>query len=665
MRGSGIRLVAASATGVLLYGAAALVGQGQRADGGPQGHLTGPTFRADYSFGGSALTGWRSVGQASWRAQNGEIVGVASGGGGGWLILDRSAQDVAVYATMLCTGECKSGVLLRAEKTADGGMKGVFQSFADGDLSSYLVTLDAQGREVTREKLAPPPPPPGRAGGGGNRGAAAPIPPVTDPVLASISRRPEGTYKPGQWNEVEVFVTENSVRPKFNGGALGGNPAQMMVPETGQDGFGVVALYVGSGEVRLRNFRYKDLLTRAIGVQETSSNFRAQQLNDIYYSWSAAAADFNRDGVMDVAAGPFIYLGPDFATAREVFTPVAYNPLNSYPLGSMVNLAYDFTGDGWVDQLVMSGNAGNGTGTLFVNPGNDSRHWKKYVVVDPVGNEDTLLKDIDGDGKPEIIHAGDNALRYSKPDPANPTGKWITRTISEPGLWGVNIGHGLGVGDINSDGRMDFLTTYGWWEQPANNTAGQLWAHHPAVFGRWGNSQGGAGGAEVAVYDVNGDGLNDVVTALEGHGFGLGWYEQKRTDGAIAFVEHIIMDNFLTKNAGDVTFTEPHAATYADIDGDGLPDFITGKRFMSHFGYTDPDPYGPAVVYVYKTRRNPRAPGGAEFVPELVHNRSGVGSRFAIADLNGDGSNDIITSANFGTFVFFNNIRRQRNTAAR
>ena len=36
------------------------------------------------------------------------------------------------------------------------------------------------------------------------------------------------------------------------------------------------------------------------------------------------------------------------------------------------------------------------------------------------------------------------------------------------------------------------------------------------------------GGAEMAVYDVNGDGLNDVVTSLQAHGWGLSWFEQKK-----------------------------------------------------------------------------------------------------------------------------------------
>jgi hypothetical protein len=43
---------------------------------------------------------------------------------------------------------------------------------------------------------------------------------------------------------------------------------------------------------------------------------------------------------------------------------------------------------------------------------------------------------------------------------------------------------------------------------------------------------------------------------------------------------------------------------------------------------------GPAVVYVFYTRRNAKVLGGAER-PELVHNRSGVGPLVMTADLNG------------------------------
>ena len=96
------------------------------------------------------------------------------------------------------------------------------------------------------------------------------------------------------------------------------------------------------------------------------------------------------------------------------------------------------------------------------------------------------------------------------------------------------------------------------------------------------------------------------------------------------------------------------AERYRDVDGDGIPDFIVGKRYWSHEdSYTDPDPYGPPVLYWYRTVRNKNAPGGAEFVPELIHNRSGAGSQVLALDLNGDGALDIAVSTNRGTFIFW------------
>lgn len=159
----------------------------------------------------------------------------------------------------------------------------------------------------------------------------------------------------------------------------------------------------------------------------------------------------------------------------------------------------------------------------------------------------------------------------------------------------------------------------------------------------------------MAVYDVNGDGLNDVVTSLAAHGWGLAWFEQKRdSQGKISFDEHMIMDDFSTKNAGGVTFSELHGSGVGDINGDGIPDFLVGKRWYSHLDSgLDPYTFGPPVLYWYETVRDPKAPGGAKLVPHLIDNDSGVGNTVLAVDLNHDGVMDIVTSTRFGTSIFW------------
>ncbi|MGA3239857.1 MAG: FG-GAP-like repeat-containing protein [Bryobacteraceae bacterium] len=606
----------------------------------------GLTFIPDSTFKGSSLAEWHTLGEASWRAQAGEIVGtVKPGGSGGWLFLNQSYQDVGFHALFRCTGGCKAGVMIRAEKTADG-FKGIYVSLDEENVPSFGVTLDSQGKELQRERLrsiggltrvAPVPDPAAAAarGGAGRGGAGRGAPQVTLPFT-----RPATILNTDDWNQIEIFLDANIVRSHLNNANT-----TTGVSDHAEEGYGPLALYVGgAGEVRFKEIAFKDVGMKETPAEIVSPNFRMQRISDMSYSWSAAAADFNRDGVTDIIAGPYIYYGPDFTKSREIFLATTYSPSSQLP-ATNCEYAYDFNGDGWPDVLT-----GTGRPALYINPKGESRRWQKYVVLPNVQSEITLLRDVDGDGRPDLVYGADGTVRYATYDPADPTKPWTVHSVSEPGYAAA---HGLGVGDINGDGRMDIVNPYGWWEQPAAGSKQELWTYHPQAFSR--ASRTAPGGSVMAVYDVNGDGLNDVVTSLSGHGFGLAWYEQKRdAAGNISFVEHMIADDFSAKNAGGVAFSEQHGSTFADVDGDGIPDFIVGKRYWSHADtYLDPDPNGAPVLYWYRTVRNPKAPGGAEFIPELIHNRSGAGSDLLAVDLNNDGAMDIVTSTGRGTFIFW------------
>ncbi|HVW85547.1 MAG TPA: FG-GAP-like repeat-containing protein [Bryobacteraceae bacterium] len=622
-------------------------------------------FVPDLLFRGSSLTGWRALGQAGWSASNGELTATPHDGKGGLLLLDKSYQDLEFQTDFRCTGACDAGVLLRAGKTPDGGWKGVYVSLNSGDIDSYDVTVSTDGKLLSRTKLQRSKVQFARIATGAWSNGQAHVPGFSKPgptlaeqeaEAAAPAARPAGAsgggrgafprpeIQSGDWNSLHVIVDADMVWITLNGRrslSNGVTTDRMM-------GYGPIALYVGgSSEVRFKDVSLKDLNRNNEPAEKVSPHFRMQRLDDYFYSWGATVGDINHDGVADVIAGPFFVAGPAYTERRAFTSARTYSPANNFPQG-MVYFAWDFTGDGWTDILVVDSRPIY----LYVNPRGEPRRWDRYEVVPNATSELELFRDIDGDGKPEVLFTGPGAvMAYAKPDPANPTGLWKTHNISEPGLAGP---HGMGIGDINGDGRMDVVNSRGWWEQPANGAAEGLWKFHPESFG--------TGGAEMGVFDVNGDGLNDIVTAIAAHGWGLAWFEQKRdAQGKISFARHDIMGDLSAKNAGGVAFSEPHAAGFADLDGDGIPDMITGKRLYSHLeSHLDPDPYGPAVLYWYRTVRNPKAEGGAEFVPELIHNRSGVGSQIAISDLNGDGKPDIVTSSSKGTFVFWNQMLKRK-----
>jgi hypothetical protein len=607
----------------------------------------GLSFLPDQTFKGSTLSGWHLLGDATWQASNGELTGKANAGSAGWLVLDKGYQDAGFHALFKTTGNSQTALVFRLEQTATG-YNGVLLSLKKDDINPYSVTFDSKGKELTREKLriagginyrmAPPPDTTVRRGGGGN--FTRPVPPADVPMTA-----PSTEFRVNDWNEIEVFIETNVIRSFLNdgreiGGAVDG--------ATAFSGYGPIAIYVaGEGEVHIKDVMYKDLSIRNTPLEKSSPRFRVQRISDMYYSWGADAADFNKDGSMDVVSGPYIYFGPDYTKHKEIFPAIAVGPSKEFTRTN-VQFTYDFNGDGWPDVLTSPSAA-----VLFINPKGESRRWKSYDILPSVQSEITAFVDIDKDGKPELVYGAGGYVRYAKPDPSDPTKPWKEYNISASGY---ALAHGIGTGDINNDGRIDVLNPYGWWEQPATPDGGAAWKYHPVAFGRYKNRASNVGGSLMAVYDANGDGLNDVVTNLNVHGFGLAWFEQRRdASGNITFVQHMINDDYSRKSAGDVTFSQGHGSTFADIDKDGIPDYIVGKRYFTHLdNMYDPDSYGAPVLYWYRTVRNPKAPGGAQFVPELIHNRSGAGSEVTAVDLNKDGAIDIITATNHGTFIFWN-----------
>lgn len=340
---------------------------------------------------------------------------------------------------------------------------------------------------------------------------------------------------------------------------------------------------------------------------------------------SVGVFDVNNDRIPDIVSGAFWYEGPDYIDRHSIISPKRYgeywDDFSTIPL--------DVNGDGQMDII-----SGGWFGKHLIwkkNPGSEGE-WQEHQII-KTGNIETIRSwDIDGDGVMEIIPNTPNdslvIYRLIKDGQGRGSGKFDAHRIM-----GKN-GHGLGFGDINGDGRGDFIVHNGWLEAPVR-PFNDPWVFHP-------DFNLGEASIPILVVDVNKDGLNDAIVG-QAHDYGLDWYEQK--------VDSITKRRSWTKHPIDPYNSQFHTMEWIDLDGDGEAELITGKRYRSHNGN---DPGGNDLVGIYYYKWN-----GESFTKQVISygafgEGKGTGIYFVVYDLTGSGRKDIIVAGKDGLYVFYN-----------
>jgi hypothetical protein len=368
------------------------------------------------------------------------------------------------------------------------------------------------------------------------------------------------------------------------------------------------------------------MITLVLSAQDGRTKvprFKKEVVTTQFVSEGAATADVNKDGRIDIIAGAFWFEAPGWQrheiTVGDTFNIKAYS-------NAFLNFAMDVNQDGWMDYIRVD-HPGEAV-TWFENPRGRPGHWKQYLINKSLGNETPLLVDVDGDGRPDLV--GNDAIAkqiiWLKSPSVKGDTAWTKIVVSADSTLGTHkYTHGVGLGDLNGDGRKDLLQKNGWFEAPVNRMQSN-WKFHPATLSE--------DCSQMYVLDLNGDGLNDIISA-SAHDYGIWWHEQKK-DGS--WITHDIFRSF----------SESHALELKDLNGDGNPDLVTGKRFFAHNG-GDPGGMEPAVLYwfEYKPGRSP------SWVPHPIDDNSGVGLQVLVEDMNGDGLPDIVSGNKKGVHVFY------------
>ncbi|AGA29798.1 FG-GAP repeat domain-containing protein [Singulisphaera acidiphila] len=379
------------------------------------------------------------------------------------------------------------------------------------------------------------------------------------------------------------------------------------------------------------------LMTAAAIAEEPT--FKTHTINGKSGFESAGVFDVDGDGQLDIVSGDTWYQAPSWTPSkvRDVARQgTYYNEFATLPLDvngdkkiDFVSCAYFSKNVGWVE-----------------NPGAKGKEWTYHEIDLPGTSEAAVLVDLNGDGKPDVLPNVTTRVVWYELEQAAAKPVWKKHDFGTEAA-----GHGVGSGDVNGDGRVDLLTPKGWFEGPADPKA-ETWVWHP----EWNL---GATGIQIFARDVDGDGLSDLVYGV-GHDYGLYWMKQgKGANGERTWEKHEI----------DRSIASVHTLLWADLNGDGREELITGKRVYAHEiepGATDGsvvasydfDPKKKAWVkhILFQGEAAKNAPEGPkrDALKDFPAGTIGTGLQMTAIDIDHDGDIDLICPGKSGLYLLEN-----------
>jgi len=334
------------------------------------------------------------------------------------------------------------------------------------------------------------------------------------------------------------------------------------------------------------------------------------------FSTGVVSADFNGDGFADVVALSTV-LPPASAspsnikaylsTAAGVFSaPVA----TADGFESLYLAAADLNGDGLVD--LVSASFDDGALNVFFNNKTSPGTFNPAVALNSPGASQLAIADMNGDGLPDLVSADFNVSLFVQTSAG---------TFAAPiSLYGGGA-NWVALGDLNGDGATDIALTdnVGVKVLMHNGAASATTFAAPVTVFTQSPNFNVVGANIIAIADVNGDGLNDLLITDPGP-----------TGGTSPAVYVLLQDPanhgaFLNPVGYAIAAQDlPQSIVVKDLEGTGKLDIVIGAR--------------QSVTVLLHDPANP-----GKFLPASIYPAADA-NEIAVSDINGDGKLDIVVS---------------------